>query len=183
MAQFLGLQFAIINSPTAEVFGAEIEQTYAINDYLIAKGSATWLETADFGDDPVLGISDPDRPYLGGMSGRRFSTSPELAANASLELDYPIAPGIALTGLAQVQYTSEVFTNTASNLKQEAVTLLNANAGLSFEDHDLTVSAFIRNATDEVYVTQHFNTPLQDIDRNAYLGDPRTYGLMVRKTF
>ena len=183
VAQFLGLQFAIINSPTAEVFGAEIEQTYAINDYLIAKGSATLLETADFGDDPVLGIADPDRPYLGGMSGRRFSTSPELAANASLELDYPIAPGIALTGLAQVQYTSEVFTNTASNLKQEAVTLLNANAGLSFEDHDLTVSAFIRNATDEVYVTQHFNTPLQDIDRNAYLGDPRTYGVMVRKTF
>ena len=183
VAQFLGLQFAIVNSPSAEVTGAEIEQTFAINEYLVANASATWLETADFGTDPLLGIGDPSTPYLGGLSGRRFSTAPELAGQASLSLDYPIAPGIALTGLGQVQYTDEVFTNTASNLTQEAVTLLNANIGLSFEELDLKVTAFVRNISDEVYVTQHFNTPLQDIDRNAYLGAPRTYGLMLRKTF
>lgn len=183
VAQFLGLQFAIVNSPSAEVFGAEIEQTYAVNEYLIASASATWLETAEFGDDPILGIADPTQPELGGLSGRRFSTAPELAAQASLNLDYPLSPGISLTGLAQVQYTDDVFTNTASNLTQDAVTILNANIGLNFEAYDLGVSAYVRNATDETYVTQHFNTPLQDIDRNAYLGAPQTYGLMIRKTF
>lgn len=183
VAQFLGLQFAIVNSPTAQVTGAEIEQSYAINDYLTVNAAATWLETAEFGDDPILGIADPSRPELGGLSGRRFSTSPELAMQAALHMDYPIAPGLNLTGLAQVQYRDDMYTNTASNLTQDATTLLNANIGLELEDHDLSISAFIRNATDEVYVTQHFNTPLQDIDRNAYLGAPRTYGVMLRKTF
>ncbi len=183
VAQFLGLQFAIVNSPSAEVTGAEIEQTYAVNEFLTASASATWLETADFGDDAILGIADPTRPELGGLSGRRFSTAPELAAQASLNMDYPLTSSIYLTGLAQLQYTDDVYTNTASNLTQKAVTLVNANIGLDFDAHNVTVSAFVRNLTDEVYVAQHFNTPLQDIDRNAYMGTPRTYGIMVRKTF
>lgn len=183
VAQFLGLQFAIVNSPSAEVFGAEIEQTYAINEYLVASASATWLETADFGEDPILGVATPGSPELGGISGRRFSNAPELAANASINLEYPIMPGISLTGFGQIQYNGDVFTNTASNLEQDAYTLVNANLGLAFDQHDLTISAFIRNATDEAYVAQHFNTPLQGTDRNAYLGSPRTYGLMLRKTF
>ena len=183
IAQFLGLLFSIVNSPEGTVSGAEIEQTFALNDFLILNASATWLETAEYGDDPILGEGDSNQPELGGISGRRFAVAPELAANISLNLDYPIKPGLALTGLAQVQYTDDVFTNTASNLTQEAVTLVNANLGLNFEDMDMSISAFVRNATDETYVSQHFNTPLQGTDRNAYMGAPRTYGLMLRKMF
>ena len=183
VAQFLGLQFAIVNSPSAEVRGAEVEQTFALNDYFTLNGALTWLETAEFGVDPVLGIPDPTRPDLGGLSGRQFPTAPELAGNLSLSGNIPVAEGIALTTLTQIQYTDDVFTNSGNNLTQDAVTLLNFNIGLAFEKHDLTITAFARNLTDETYIASHFNTPLQDIDRNAYMGEPQTYGIMLRKLF
>ncbi|MFN4183980.1 MAG: TonB-dependent receptor [Hyphomonas sp.] len=172
VAQFLGLIFTILNSPEAESYGAEFEHTQAVTDYLVWNASATWLPEAGYGEDAAIGV----------LSGRRFPNAPELSANTSLNLNYDLDGGKALTGLLQVQYTGERFTNTASNLQEDAVTLVNANLGLAF-DNGLSVTAFIRNAFDERYVAQHFNTPLQGDDRNGYVAAPRTFGISLRKTF
>ncbi len=172
VAQFLGLIFTILNSPKAESYGAEFEHTQALTDYLVWNASATWLPEAGYGEDAAIGV----------LSGRRFPNAPEISANTALNLDYDLSGGKALTGLLQVQYSGERFTNTASNLEEKAVTLVNANLGLAFEN-GLSVSAFLRNALDERYVSQHFNTPLQGDDRNAYVASPRTFGISVRKTF
>ena len=172
VAQFLGLIFTILNSPEAESYGAEFEHTQALTDYLVWNASATWLPEAGYGEDAAIGV----------LSGRRFPNAPEISANTALNLDYELSGGKALTGLLQVQYSGERFTNTASNLQEDAVTLVNANLGVKF-DSGLSVSAFIRNATDERYVSQHFNTPLQGDDRNGYVAAPRTFGVSVRKTF
>ena len=172
VAQFIGLIFTILNSPEAESYGAEFEHTQALNDYLTWNASATWLPEASYGEDAGIGV----------LSGRRFPNAPELSANTSLNLNYELSGGKALTGLLQVQYMGDRYTNTASNLKEDAVTLVNGNLGLTF-DSGLSVSAFIRNAFDERYVMQHFNTPIQDTDRNGYVAAPRTFGVSVRKTF
>lgn len=172
VAQFLGLIFTILNSPEAESYGAEFEHTQALTDYLVWNASATWLPEANYSEDAAIGV----------LSGRRFPNAPELSANTALNLDYELSGGKALTGLLQVQYSGERYTNTASNLQEDAVTLVNANLGLKF-DTGLSVSAFIRNAFDERYVSQHFNTPLQGDDRNGYVAAPRTFGVSVRKTF
>ncbi len=172
VAQFLGLIFTILNSPEAESYGAEFEHTQVLNDFLVWNASATWLPEASFGDDPAIGV----------LSGRRFSNAPEIAANTSLQFNYDLSAEKTLTGLLQVQYAGERFTNTASNLKEDAQTTINANVGIDFES-GISVSAFVRNLTDERYVVQHFNTPLQGDDRNAYVAAPRTFGVSVRKSF
>jgi iron complex outermembrane receptor protein len=45
------------------------------------------------------------------------------------------------------------------------------------------VTLWVQNATDERYVTQHFNSPLQGTDANAYVSAPRTYGVSFRAAF
>ncbi|MFN3911943.1 TonB-dependent receptor [Hyphomonas sp.] len=172
VAQFLGLIFTILNSPEAQSYGAEFEHTQVLTDNIVWNASATWLPEASFGDDAAIGV----------LSGRRFSNAPELAGNTSLKFNYDLSDDKALTGLLQVQYAGERFTNTASNLKEDAQTTVNANIGMDFAG-GLSVTAFLRNAFDERYVVQHFNTPLQGDDRNAYVSAPRTFGISLRKTF
>lgn len=172
IAQFLGLIFAVVNSPEAEVYGVEIEHTQVLNDIFTLSASGTFLPEANYGDDPAIGI----------LSGRRFSDAPEFRGAVSLNWDRPFYNGTAFTGFVQVQYAGETFTNTASDLKEDSVTLVNANFGLDF-DNGFSVTAFVRNVTDERYVGEHFETPLQAGDRNAYVQPPRTFGIELRKFF
>lgn len=172
IAQFLGLIFTVLNSPEAEVYGVEIEHTQALNDVFTLNAAGTYLPEANYGDDPAIGI----------LSGRRFSHTPEFRGAVSLGWDWPVFSGTALTGFFQIEHAGETFTNTASNLTEDPVTLLNANLGLNFEN-GLSVTAFIRNATDERYVGTHIETPLQAGDQNAFVQPPRTFGLELRKSF
>ncbi len=172
IAQFLGLIFTVLNSPEAEVYGVEIEHTQALNDVFTLNVFGTFLPEARYGDDPAIGI----------LSGRRFSDTPEFRGAVSLGWDRPLYDGMALTGFVQVEHAGETFTNTASNLKEDSVTLVNANLGLDLEN-GFSVTAFVRNATDERYVGTHFETPLQTGDQNAYVQPPRTFGIELRKHF
>lgn len=174
VAQFLGLQFAIVNAPSAKVYGAELEQTFRLTDAVTLSADATWLPEAKFGESSILGSP---------LSGRRFPTAPKFAANFTVDGETQVGAGMALTGRVQLQYTDSVFTNTASDMKQDAVTLVNATIGLKSLNSGWRVELWGQNLTDETYVVQHFETPLQTGDKNAYLGAPRTYGITVRASF
>ena len=173
VAQFLGLQFQIINAPKAKVYGLEIEQTFRLSNTATINGGLTWLPEANFGNDAVLTT----------LAGRRFSTAPEIAANLSLALEQPINDVAAVTARVTTLYTSSVYTNPVNNLTQSSYFLVNANLGIKELDGGWQIEAFVQNLFDQDYITSHFNTPLQGDDRNAYLGAPRTYGVTVRGSF
>jgi outer membrane receptor protein involved in Fe transport len=182
VAQFLGLQFAIINAKSAKSYGAEIENEFQLTDSLNLQLAGTWLPKADFGNDPRLGIQNAN-PVLGGLAERRFSRTPKFAGNAAINLDQPISSRLAITGRAAVQYFGSHFTNTANNLRQDGYALLDFSIGLKAIDDRWSLSAYCSNCTDKRYLTQHFNTPLQTGDVNAYVGTPRQYGVMLRGKF
>jgi outer membrane receptor protein involved in Fe transport len=173
VAQFLGLRFTVLNAPTAEVYGAEIEQTFKLSPQLTLTGAATYLPMADFGISALLGAP---------LSGRRFATAPEFAGQAALNGNFPLSDKVVLTGRVQVQYTSKVFTNTADNETQDGFALVNANLGLTLSNR-FTIEGWVQNLTDKRYVTQHFQLPLQSGSTGAYVGAPRTYGVTLRASF
>ena len=173
VAQFLGLQFQIINAPKAKVYGFEIEQTFKLSDALTLNGGVTWLPEANFGAAPILL----------NLSKRRFSTAPKFAGNLTLSLEQPINDSMALTARVQTLYTSKVFDNPVNDLTQGGYALVNMNLGLKQIDSNWQIEAFMNNVFDKDYTTAHFNTPLQGDDRNAYLGQPRTYGVTLRGRF
>jgi outer membrane receptor protein involved in Fe transport len=173
VAQFLGTQFTIVNAPEATVYGLEAENSFTLTDALTLGLDATWLAEASFGKSASIL----------NLSGRDFAQAPDLAANASLNLDQPLSNSLSLIGRVAATYTGEQFTNTSNDLVRDAQTELNLSVGLKASDNSWSVTAWCQNCSDERYVTQHFNSPLQGTDSNGYVSAPLTYGLTLRMSF
>ena len=64
-------------------------------------------------------------------------------------------------------------------ISQEAVTLLNARAGVSFADERFEIAGFIRNATNERYLLDAGNTG-GAFGRPTFIpAEPRFYGVQL----
>ena len=174
VAQFIGLQFAVLNAKSAETYGLEIENLFKINDAVTLGLDGTWLPKAAFGDDPNI---DPV------LSGHRFRYASKFTGNATVNLDQPITDDLSLTGRVQYQYTGPQLYNTASLVRRSAVSLVNANLGIKSGRGGWQVEAWVQNLFDKIYGTFAFNTPLQTGDENVYLAAPRTFGLTLRGNF
>ncbi len=173
VAQFLGTQFTIVNAPEGTVYGMEVENRFVLTDALTLGLDATWLAEAEFGE----------AASILNLSGREFAQAPDLAANASLSLDLPLGNGWALIGRVAAAYTGEQYTNTSNDLKRDAQTELDLSLGVRSAAGTWSVTAWCQNCTDQRYVTQHFNSPLQGADANGYVSMPLTYGLTLRASF
>ena len=173
IAQFVGLQFAVLNARSAKDYGVEIENLFQITPALTLALDGTWIPEAkyavDTGIDPVL-------------SDSRFRFAPKFQGNATLNLDQPITSDLNLTSRVQYQYAGRQLINTASRNERGAVGLVDASIGVKSSD-GLSFEVFGQNLTNEIYPTQLFNTPLQTGDQNAYLAPPRTYGVRMRARF
>ena len=173
VAQFLGTQFTIVNAPEATVYGLEMENSLRLTDALTLGVDATWLAQAEFGESASIL----------NLSGRDFALAPELAANVSLNLDQPLTGNLALTGRVAATHTGEQYTTTSNDLMRDAQTELNLSLGLKAQDNSWSVTAWCLNCSDQRYVTQHFNSPLQGADANGYVSAPLTYGVTLRVSF
>lgn len=173
VAQFLGTQFTIVNAPEATVYGLEVENSFSLTDALTLGLDATWLAEAEFGE----------AASILNLSGRDFAQAPDLAANISLSLDQPLSNSLSLTGRLAATHTGEQYTNTSNDLMRDAQTEVNLSLGFKASDNSWSVTAWCQNCSDERYVTQHFNSPLQGADANGYVSAPLTYGVTLRMSF
>lgn len=173
VSQFLGLQSVVLNAPEARVEGAEVEASFALSDALRFDLAGTWLPTRRFGVAPALGL----------LSDRDFPHAPEWAGTASLALDQPVSDSLAITARANVQYVGATFTSTANNARQDEYALINLRLGLKTLSDSWQVAVFCQNCSDERYVTQAVNTPLQTGDAIGYIGAPRQFGISVTRQF
>jgi iron complex outermembrane recepter protein len=170
VALFSGLAFSVINAPDAKVSGAEIENEFVLSDSLTLEADITWLKEAKFGNDASLGI----------LSGREFAQAPEFAGNLSLTMMRPLTDSLNLNGRVALMYSGEQYTNASNNLERDAETELNLSVGIGSVSETWSASLWCQNCTDERYVTQHFNSPLQTGDFNGYVSAPRTFGVTLR---
>jgi outer membrane receptor protein involved in Fe transport len=173
VAQFLGTQFAIVNAPQATVYGAEVENRFALTDFLTLGLDLTWLPKAEFGV----------APSLLNLSGREFPQAPKLTGNLSFDLDRPVSSDHALFGRLAMRYSGEQFTNTSNDLTRGSVTEYDLSIGLKSMHRGWSLNVWCQNCSDERYITQHFNSPLQGTDSNGYVAAPRTYGATFRWVF
>ncbi|MCZ7584758.1 MAG: TonB-dependent receptor [Deltaproteobacteria bacterium] len=85
-----------------------------------------------------------------------------------------------MNGRLQYQYTGPHSSTPPAPRKAAPSVSVNANLGIGDPKWSVAAEAWVQNATDETYPTTVFATPLQTGDINAYLGAPRTYGIMLR---
>lgn len=175
IAQFLGTRFKIDNAPKAEVYGIEVENEFLISEVFSLNLDITHLADASFDDNSNV---------IGTLAGRRFAHAPEFAANLSLSMNQPLDNGLSLFGRISTSYSGGVYTNTSNDHKRESESEYALSIGIrSDSEVSWSVTAWCQNCSDERYISQHFNSPLQAGDANAYVVAPRTYGLTLRSSF
>lgn len=174
VAQFIGLQFTILNAESAKSYGLEFENLVQLNDTFSASLDATWLPYAKYGKDESISEA---------ISNQRMKWAPHLTANAALNFEQPIADNFTLTGRVQYQYRSSQYISSNTLAKDDNLGLINANVALVSEDQGWQLELWGQNLAGKSYATYAFSSPLQTGDMNAYAGAPRTYGITLRGSF
>ena len=188
---FLGTTFIVESIPEVTSRGVDADLIwFAPIDGLSFQGGLTYAKTE-------YGQFTPRSVQLSLLPGATVSFAPEYSASGSLTYEREVSGLIGRFNIG-AKYNSEY--NTGSDLlpfkRQEAFTLVNARVAVGPSDERWSLEFWGQNITDVEYTQVAFNAFLQgsafppDVTRyrpeldsqtyNAFLGQPRTYGITLR---
>ena len=153
----------IDNAPAAESYGLEMDLGWQVDPTLTLRGGLGLLHTR------ITEVLLPTDPLL----GKNFQRSPGLSMAAAV--DWRPIPNARLS--AQLRTRGGYFSNDANTpaLRIPGATVLDARA--AYEIGPITVSAYLRNAFDNFYMTLLTTPPL------GRAGDPREFGIGIEAGF
>jgi iron complex outermembrane recepter protein len=175
---FNGLVFSVASVPKVVSKGVDVDFLwYAPIEGLTINGGVTYSQTYYPRDNPV---------FLGGnLPGSRLSLAPLWSGSLGVSYEHKLTDG--LIGRVAVNSKSVSSFNTGSDLdpvkNQPGFTLVNARIGLSSEDKRWQVEAWAQNLFDDTYYQVAFNAVAQTGSYDAFLGQPRTYGVTLRYSY
>ena len=179
---FNGISFLVENIDEVISSGFEVDFLAQPVEQIFLQGGYTYANTR-YGDDiSSTIISSNGQP----LNGRRITLAPLHSLTGAmtfteqlLDTNYDIFMNW------NFRYSSDY--NTGSDLDPEKVQedyiIANASIGLLAQDNGLELEAFVRNITDADIIQVAFDTPLQAGSFNAFLTEPRTYGVTLRYRF
>ena len=175
---FVGTGFVLSNATEQSTKGLEFEFTYYPLEGLRLGFAGTLLDPVY---DSYAGGSGPDGPT--DLTGLHPSGVSETNLSASATYSFYVGDWDAYIS-GDYQYDSEVQSNdnVSADIASREVRQLNLSTGATSEEN-LTISVWIRNATDEDYLLSAFPAPVQTGTFNAYPSQPRTFGISVKKVF
>ncbi|MEX6723681.1 TonB-dependent receptor [Parapedomonas caeni] len=200
---FNGISYVVANLPGSTVSkGIEIETYVTPIDALMLNGGLTIASTKyddNLGNTGLFAPPSASAPAGGALwqlAGRQITSAPKYSISGGATYKENL-PGSSLMGLVHVdvRYTSDI--NTGSDLDaekiQDSVFLINARIGVLGEDERWGVELWGRNLTNKNYMQVGFDGPLQGSGTknalvntqtfNAFLAEPRTYGITLRARF
>ncbi|MEM0909955.1 MAG: TonB-dependent receptor [Pseudomonadota bacterium] len=153
--------FRTVNAGESEYYGVELDsQWYPVaNTELYVSASYVETKFLDFVD------SNTD------FSGNEFRDAPNLTL--LIGGAYYFNNGVFFS--TDVSYTDESFADAANQIETEDRRVLNARIGYSTDNW--TLFAYIRNLTDEDYITGRQQTAVGEF---VFAGEPRTFGVVFQ---
>ena len=166
--------FVTQSAGTASNLGVEGELAIDVADWLQVFGNAGYID----------GGVDEDGAFSPAFSGARFRLQPELQASGGFTVDYDFG-GVRFFATPSVSYRSQIFFEVPNNslISQDAVTIVNARAGISFGEERFEIAGFIRNAFDEDYLLDAGNTGGAFGIPTFIPAEPQFYGVEVSAKF
>ncbi|MBW8812244.1 MAG: TonB-dependent receptor [Caulobacterales bacterium] len=175
---FNGLVFSVASVPKVISRGVDADFLWFTPvDGLTLTGGATYSETYYPGSTPIfLGANLPHS---------RLSLAPLWSVSLGAAYEHKIAEG--LVGTAAINSKSVTSFNTGSDLdpvkNQPGFTLVNARIGIHSPDSRWALEAWAQNLFDKTYYQVAFAAVAQSGSYDAFLGQPRTYGMTLRFTY
>jgi outer membrane receptor protein involved in Fe transport len=171
---FTGTETLLSNQGEVNSQGVEVETLARLPARLTLNASITY-NLAEYGDN----VSDVT------LRGRRLNAAPEWTKTLGLAQRVPLSEG--LQGYWRLNWRHQTEAITGADLdplkNQPAYGLLSATIGVVHKPSGTEFSAWGTNLTDEAYRVVTFKSVLQAGSLNAYMGEPRTLGVELRKTF
>ncbi|WP_371196378.1 TonB-dependent receptor [Glaciecola sp. SC05] len=183
-----GFEFELMWLPTETV---EVNFSYArVNaEYDSFERGNCWIAyTWQTGiGDPGQESSNPAAPNpFCNRAGGRPGGEPENYAIIKVKKDFTISDDISSYVVAEFSHTGDIVLDGSNDplAVQNAYSLLNLRWFMNFAKYDMDLIFWGRNVLDEEYIKQiNFNTPLQEGKLNAYIADPATFGVTLKKRF
>jgi outer membrane receptor protein involved in Fe transport len=160
---------------SAKNFGVEAEVSIQAADWLNIFANIGYI---DGGIDNSDDIADNFRDA-------RFRLQPEVQAAGGFTVDYPINDSTRFFMTPSITYRSQIFFQIPNDpaISEDAVTLVNLRAGVSFADEQFEVAGFARNLTDENYLLDAGNTGGAFGIPTFIPAEPRFYGVQLTARF
>ncbi len=118
------------------------------------------------------------------LAGNRLGNSPKWTWQPFVSLDHDLPGDLRLSANLNARRVSSYIANVTllPGSLQPAFTLVNASLALETSEK-LSVSLFANNLFDKYYATLRSQAPLQANTFIIFPGEPRTYGVTLRKSF
>jgi outer membrane receptor protein involved in Fe transport len=183
---FTGLQFVVSTIRNVESKGAELDFSWAtpLPGLNLSSGvTYAFTDITDFGDS--LPLFAPNAATSLPRLDDRLSFAPLWSGVAAAAYGVPIDSALELHANVNAKYNSSY--NTGSDLDprklQGGYGILNARLGLGSPDGAWTLDLWGANIADKGYYQVAFDAPFQVGQIDAYLADPRTFGVTLRVKF
>jgi len=183
---FTGIQFVVSSVRRVESKGAELDTTWAtpLSGLSFSSGVVyAFTDITEFGDS--LPLFAPDEATTLNRLNNRLSFAPLWSGVASATYTVPLSSALQFHGSVNVKYNSSY--NTGSDLDprklQGGYGLLDARLGLGAPDGLWTVEVWGVNLANKGFYQVAFDAPFQFNQIDAFLGDPRTFGITLRTKF
>jgi outer membrane receptor protein involved in Fe transport len=135
-----------------------------------------------FGGDPLAGSDGIAR----NLSGNELPNTPSLTFSLGGQYTWDLTPSWAMTVRADAYYQADSFSrifNTPGD-QLDSYTIGSASVRFDNAENGWYANLFVKNLTDEEVITDLYLTDQSSgLFTNAFLLEPRTYGITVGKTF
>ncbi|WP_417459579.1 TonB-dependent receptor [Kordiimonas sp.] len=192
---FTGSSF-VPGNVDAAAQGLEFDGKFQATPELLLTGGFTWLWKAEYKNFPNgpcpahdtsgCTFAEPEgggilRP-LQDLSGSRLSETPKFSGNATATYRRPINDDLEMFVRGELFYNSTARLSVAQDDRQsqDSYALVGASMGVGDIDGAWSLQLWARNLLNEAYVLDTFDSTIPGGSLNAYIGDPRTYGLTLR---
>jgi iron complex outermembrane recepter protein len=195
---FTGNGFNLQNAGDYKISGLELEATWLPMDTVevnfgyarvnaeydtFEKGNCWVAYSWHTGEDDP-GRENPNNQFCN-RAGDRPGGEPEDYAVIKVKKDFEIGDIYAYIQ-AEYSYTGDIVLDGSNDpyTLQDSYNVLNLRMFMNFTEMDMDIILWGRNVLDEEYINRtNFNTPLQAGKLNAYVSEPATYGVTLRKRF
>lgn len=183
------------NAANVEGYGAEVEVTYKPASNWLFNGGFGWnhteiqdanLFTTPCGNGCIMTspLVTVNGQQLASLNHSALQNAPLWTANWNVRYTMPINDDSGLFAFTDWTYRSNVLTTAYNSVESNVKPLVLGGLRLGYENYpmDLEASVFVRNIMNTVQVT---GVAIDFVpgDSNAYINDPRTFGIELKKRF
>lgn len=173
LIEFTGVSFVVRSLAEVITKGAELEVTWEPTSGLTLTNGLSYT-------DAYYPTNVLNRQY----SGRELEQSPDWVNVSSITWEFPIGDSLTGVAYADARYSSEFFTGGFDpNRVQDSFTTANVRFSLRDANEAWQLDVFARNVFDQDYYRRVIPATFQAGSYSAFLGDPRTYGVTLRRNF